>query len=128
MGLLGLCATLSPTSVITEEQDKETEIEHLKSVLRNNNYKPLMFKTPQIATPKPKNTTKKGGSSYSVPLPYVQGVSEQLTRVFRKQGVGTYYKPFNTIRQQLLHPNDLTAKEKKCGVVYKVQCKDCEED
>jgi len=37
-------------------------------------------------------------------------------------------KPFNTIRQQLVHPKEPTAKEKKCGAVYKVQCKDCEED
>ena len=87
-----------------------------------------MFKTTQRATQKPKGTAKKGSSSYSVPLPYVQGVSEQLARVFRKQEVGTYHKPFNTIRQQLVHPKDPTAKEKKCGVVYKVQCKDCEED
>jgi len=27
-----------------------------------------------------------------------------------------------------VHPKDPTGKEKKCGVVYKVQCKDCEED
>ena len=86
-----------------------------------------MFKTPQRATQKPKGTSKKDGSSYSDPLPYVQGVSEQLARIFRKQGVGTYHKPFNTIRQQLVHTKDPTTKEKKCGVVYKVQCKDCEE-
>ena len=114
--------------VITEDQDKETEMEHLKSILQNNNYKPWMFKTTQRATQKPKGTAKKGGSSYSIPLPYVQGVSEQLAQVFRKQGVGTYHKPFNSIRQQLVHSKDPTAKEKKCGVVYKVQYKDCEED
>jgi len=32
----------------------------------------------------------------------------------------------NTIRQLLIHPKHPTAKEKKCGVVYKIQCKDCE--
>ena len=37
-------------TVITEDQDKETEMEHLKSVLRNNNYKPWMFKTTQRTT------------------------------------------------------------------------------
>ena len=103
-------------------------MEHLKSVLRNNNYKPWMFKTTQRATQKSKGTAKKGDSSYSVPLPYVQGVSEQLAQVFRKQGVGTYHKPFNTITQQLVHTKDPTAKKKKRRVVYKVQCKDCEED
>ena len=31
----------------------------------------------------------------------------------RKQGVGTYHEPFNTIRQQLVHTKDPTAKENK---------------
>ena len=70
----------------------------------------------------------KSSSSYSVPLSYVQGVSEQLARVFRKQEVGTYHIPFNTIRQQLVYPKDPTPKEKELGVVYKVQRKDCKED
>ena len=81
----------------------------------------------EVREKKPKGTANKGGSSISVPLPYIQGVSEQLTQVFRKQGVGTYHKPVNTIRQQLVHPKDPTPMEKKCGVVYKIQCGDCEE-
>ena len=85
-----------------------------------------MFKNTQRATQKPKGMAKKGGFSYSVPLPYVQGISEQLARVFRKLGVGSYHKPFNTIRQQLVHPKDLTAKKNKCRLVYKVQYKGCE--
>jgi len=28
----------------------------------------------------------------------------------------------------LVHPKDPTAKDKKCGVVYRIQCKDCEKD
>ena len=114
-------------TVITEDQDKETEMKHLSSVLQNNNYKPWIFKTPLGTTHKPKGTAKKGSSSVSVHLSYLQGVSEQLTQVFRKQEVGTYHKPVNTIRQRLVHSKDPTPMEKKCGVVYKIQCRDCEE-
>jgi len=46
-------------TVIVEDQDEETEMDHLKSVLRNNNYKLWMFKTTQKATQKPKGTAKK---------------------------------------------------------------------
>ena len=109
-------------TVITEDQDKETVMKHLRSVLQNNNYNPWIFKTTLGTTHKPKGTANKGGSSVSAPLPYIQGVSEQLTRVFRKQGVSTYHKPINTIRQQLVHPKDPTPMTKKCGVlVHKIQ-------
>ena len=37
----------------------------------------------------------------------------------------TYHKPINTIRQQLVHPNDPTPMEKKCGLVCKIQCGNC---
>ena len=102
-------------TVITEDQDKETEMKHLRSVLQNNNYKPWIFKTPLGTTHKPKGTANKGGSSISLPLPYMQGISEQLTCVFRKQGVSTYHKPVNTITQQPVHPKDPTPMETKCG-------------
>ena len=109
-------------TVITEGQDKETEMKHLRSVLQNSNYKSWIFKTTLGTTHKPKGTANKGGSSISIPLPYIQGVSEQLTRVFRKQGVSTYHKPINTMRQQLVHPKDPTPMEKKCGLlVHKIQ-------
>ena len=99
-----------------EDQDK-AEMEDLKSVLQNNKYKPWMLKTPQRAIQKPKGTAKKGSFSYSVQLSCVQGVSEQLTQVFRKQGVGTYHKSFNTITQHLVHPKDPKAKKKMRGGV-----------
>ena len=63
-------------TTITEDQDKETEMKHLRSVLQNNTYKPWIFKTPLGTTHKPKGTANKGSSSISVPLPYIQGVSE----------------------------------------------------
>ena len=34
-------------------------------------------------------------------------------------------KPYDTIRNWLVHPKDPTPKAKKCGVVYSVKCRDC---
>lgn len=59
------------------------------------------------------------------PLPYVKGLTERLTKAFRKAEARVYYKPFNTLRSQLVHPKDKTPKEKKCGVVYEISCGDC---
>merc|ERR1712121_568552 len=63
----------------------------------------------------------------NVGLPYVRGTSEKLARIFKNHGVGTFHKPFNTLRSILVHPKDKTPDEKKCGVIYEVQCPSCPE-
>ena len=63
-----------------------------------------------------------------MPIPYVKGLSERLTKVFKKHGVQTYHKPFNTLRAQLVHPKDPTPAEKKSGVIYKINCNECDGD
>ena len=74
----------------------------------------------------PKNTAG-DQARISVGLPYVRGTSEKLARIFKNHGVGTYHKPFNTLRSILVHPKDKTPDAKKCGVVYEVQCPQCPE-
>ena len=39
--------------------------------------------------------------------------------------MNTYYKPYNTIKNWLVHPKDKTPDAKKCGVIYNVQCGNC---
>ena len=63
----------------------------------------------------------------TVALPYIRGLSEQLTNIFRNHGVWTYHKPFNTIRSMVINPKDKTPDLKKCGVIYEIPCADCHE-
>jgi len=37
----------------------------------------------------------------------------------------TYHKPINTLRSMLVHTKDKTDHAAKCGVVYDIQCPDC---
>ena len=41
-----------------------------------------------------------------VVIPYVNGLSEAVSRIFNKFGVGAASKPFRTIRNELVHPKD----------------------
>ena len=61
----------------------------------------------------------------NVGLPYMQGTSEALARVFKAHGVGTYHRPVNTIRSILVHHKDKTPDAQKCGLVYQVECPEC---
>ena len=70
----------------------------------------------------PQQTTKKG----YITLPYVGPVTEALARTIRKAGVAVHLKPFNTIRQHLVHPKDKVTQEDKSGLVYQIKCGDCQ--
>ena len=53
-------------------------------------------------------------------------MSENLAKIYRKYGVPTYFQPYNTVRSQLVRPKDQTPALKKCGVIYELNCEDCE--
>ena len=112
--------------LVTKEEDQEQERNHVKTALKANGYKPWMFKTPK---PRKKQDSNNPGNQsqkkINVPLPYIRGISEKLTKIFRDHGVNAYHKPVNTIRSFLVHPKDKTPDSNKCGVVYKIDCPDC---
>ena len=51
----------------------------------------------------------------------------ELQRIYQKYGITTIHKPRNTIRDFLVHPKDKTPTIKKCGVLYKIPCNNCNE-
>ena len=48
-----------------------------------------------------------------------------MTRIFKSYDIPVYHKPINTLRSLLVQPKDKTDKVAKCGVVYDIQCLDC---
>jgi len=112
--------------IVTTEEDKVQEKSHVKKALEVNGYKSWMFKTPKPRKQKDSNNQdSQPNRKINVPLPYIRGLSEKLTRIFRDHGVNAYHKPINTIRSFLVHPKDKTPDSNKCGVVYKIDCSEC---
>jgi len=60
-----------------------------------------------------------------VVVPYIEGLSEKLSRVYRKHNISCAMKPHTTIRSLLVHPKDKIEKGKTCGVVYQIPCSNC---
>ena len=114
--------------MVTKPEQRDAEIKHVKSALRANGYKEWTFKIPppKDKSNSPRNTPG-NQARISVGLPYVRGTSDRLAKIFKEQGVGTYHKPFNTLRSILVHPKDKTPDPKKCGVIYQIQCPQCPE-
>ena len=114
--------------IVSNEEDRTSEIKYVHNVLRDNGYRNWMLKPFKPRNPRSNTTTTRTLGGRSFPIPYIQGVAEDLHKIYKQHGINTYYKPFNTIKQQLVHPKDKTSDEKKCGVVYRVCCDNCDKD
>ncbi len=60
------------------------------------------------------------GRRYSVVIPYIRGLLEEIRRTFQKYDVRT-----NTLCQLLVRPKDKLPNERVMDPVYHIQCEDC---
>ena len=130
---LGVVRTLLDrcNSVVSEEEDKILEREHINEALQRCGYPAWSLKKVQhhmnrVKPPSKQkdNTTKK--TRGLVVIPYVKGVSEQVQRLFRKHDITTAMRPHTTLRQLLVHPKDKIEPGKTSGCVYEIPCCNCD--
>ena len=55
----------------------------------------------------------------------MDGLSQELQRIYRTCGIATSFKPHSTLRKQPVSPKDPTPADKKSGVVYEIHCMTC---
>ena len=130
---LGVVRTLLDrmNNVVTEDKDKQLEEDKIKSALSRCGYpnwvfkqvKDQMEKKPVKKTNKKKDNNKK--SKGYVAIPYVEGLSEPATRIFRKHDIATVMSPHTTLRKLLVHPKDKRDPLSTTGFVYEVPCINC---
>ena len=108
---------------VTTSEDQECELKHVHNALRTNGYTEWALVIPnQKGKTRPTSTNKGNTRPPSIGLPYVQGLSERLSKTFRQHSVSVYHKPVSTLRSILVHPKDKTPKDKKCGVINEITC------
>ncbi|XP_071947577.1 uncharacterized protein [Antedon mediterranea] len=61
-----------------------------------------------------------------VVVPYVAGLSERVSKVFKEFGINTAMKPHTSLRQLLVHPKDQVDKLKGANCVYEISCSNCD--
>ena len=132
---LGVIRTLldRKDTIVTEDEDKKAEEEHIREALKRCGYPEWSVKKVQEKMEEKQGKTKRRDKQQHkekmkgmVVIPYVKGLSEAVTRVFRKHRITTAMRPYRTLRQLLVHPKDKTPKEKTCEVVYRIPCKSCD--
>ena len=108
----------STNSLVREERS------YVKETLQQNGY-PERFLSPQCS-PSRKDREEKDDPRSCVTIPYIQGVSEAVTRILSDINVQVHMKPFRTLRRILSHPKNHIPDDDKFSVVYKTNCRDCD--
>jgi len=119
--------------VVTEEEDRRQEEEHITSSLKKCSYPARSIRKAtkdmqnkgykRIKKASQKKETK---SRATVIIPYMKGLSEALSRILKTYRICTAVRPHSKLRNLLVHPKDRNSNEKKPEVVYKIPCKNCE--
>ena len=89
----------------------------MKETLRCNGY-PECFLFPLECHRS--DTDDKDDPRSHVTIPYIQGVSEAVTRILSHINVQVHMKPFKTLRKILSHPKDCILNDDKSNIIYKI--------
>ena len=109
---------------VSTAEDRKAEISHVRKTLRANNYKEWALDVPPARSKKQVTTTDKTTTRSTRPmivLPYIQGLSGQLSRTYQSHGVYLFHKPSNTIRSMLVHHKDKTPR-RNCAAPSTTSC------
>ena len=129
---LGVIRTLfhRADTICLDKDSKDSEHKHLKSALGACGYQSWTFEK-ALKKSKPRtldsnsNRTQGGESRrYNTTIPYVSKLSEKIRRIYREYQLPVSFKPYNTLRQKLIHPKDKTPKDKQNNIVYGFRCQD----
>jgi len=122
-------------NIVTEEEDKKQEEHHVQTTLTRRGYPDWSIKKKikrQMETIRQKKITRKLATQLAeenrttVVIPYIHGLSEAVTRAYRRRGISSAMKPFQTIRSLLVHPKNKRRHQDACECVYKIPCKNCD--
>ena len=122
------------SDIPSEDSDKESEMQHVKDVLRNNNY-PGHFISKCVRAVS-RNINENAGTptipdtnndikQRAIVLPYIQGVSERIGRILKQYDMKTAYKPISKIGNFFPRPKSKTDATSTTGIVYKIKCLEC---
>ena len=74
----------------------------------------------------PNQNSQNNQNEKFISAPYIKGVSERTSRIFKNYGVKMSHKPTKSLKNQLCHLKDKRKNQEKSGVIYKLCCNNCD--
>ena len=110
-------------NIPSTDADKSSEVQHVVDALKINGYTDQFIKSSKSTTVSSNRFQNNRGF---VTLPYLQGISENIARTLNHFNVNVAHKPVMTVGSILRKPKDKFSKELSTGVIYKINCKNCD--
>ena len=96
------------------------EINFIKATLSQNGYPQSVL---QVWNRKKRSKESK---RCKVVIPYIQGISERISRTLASHDVQVAHRSVRKLRSIFKSPKDPTSPSTQCGVIYKIDCQDCD--
>lgn len=124
---MGVIRTLThrARTIVSDTTDRDREFAHLQKVLTISGYTKWAWDSPGRKRTGQNRQHSVQKSKGHVTLPYIQGITEPISRHMRKVGIQVHARPHTTIRSILVSPKDKDSILDKPGVVYHLKCRDC---
>ena len=110
-------------SITSNNEKKIKEFHQITKTLKNNGFPSNKCSFKKYL--KNHNFSKTQKLKRFISIPYVQGVSEPITRILTQVGIGVALKPHHTLSSLFRKPKDVINFEQKRGLVYQISCRDC---
>ena len=119
-------------SIVTEEDDRKKEEEHVAKALSKCGYptwtidrvkQDIVEKSLKDEANKAKNT--RGNHKGMIVVPYVKGLSEAFARILISHSITTANRPHRTLQNFVVYPKDKVKDEEKTELIYRDPCKNC---
>ncbi|EZA57529.1 hypothetical protein X777_02063 [Ooceraea biroi] len=121
--------------LLSDGRFHEENINKVRTILANNCYPQDFISrriTRRLQDIKYRNTVNNGSANSDVrrnscfiTVPYVRGIGETLTRILNSCGISVAYTVPNKLDCFIKRGKDCIANSKKMGVVYRINCSDC---
>ncbi|BHF65157.1 hypothetical protein SprV_0200816600 [Sparganum proliferum] len=108
----------------SEPDDKRSELRHLQRLFMANGYPRNFIERNRQSVPSRSPVTERPKVWRA--LPYIDGVSEAVSRLLRPLGIGIAHRPESTIRHLVMRPKTPLPPGEITNVIYRIQCSSCE--
>ena len=108
----------------SEQQDYNKELVLINEILIENGFPKNALRNTKETKKKPsQDPTQEQDDRIFCTLPYIRNVTDKIKNILRPQGIKTFFRPINQIRNFYTKTKDKTEDSEISGVVYELECK-----